>query len=127
MKFENVIICDQIRKEDSGKHLLIGVYPNNIQFPSFPAKIDLSVWVQFRDSGYRRIPMNFRVINSNNDTLMSATGEIDASNQEGLLTIVIPQFLLIILDQTILSFQIREPKKRWRTLKQMPVELKPED
>lgn len=126
MKIENVIICDQVRKEEGGKHLIIGVYPHNILFASFPARALLTPWVQISDDGNRIIFIEFRVLNSDGEILFSADGQVDATNQSGLLTITLPTIMLEIPDQTILSFQMREPKKRWKTLKQMPAQLRPE-
>ena len=126
MKIENVIICDQVRKEDSGKHLLIGVYLENILFASFPSKVRLTPWVQLSDEGNRIISIEFRVIDSDNKILYSGKGTFDARNASGLLTITLPTFMLEISGKTTLSFQMREPKKRWKTLKQMPVDLRPE-
>lgn len=127
MKIENVIICDQVRKEESGKHLLIGVYPENILFSSFPGKIVLTPWVQISDEGNRKIAIEFRVTNSEGEILITAGGELDATNHSGLLTLTLPTVMFNISNQTILSFQMRESKKRWKTLKQMPAQLRPEN
>lgn len=44
-KCHSVILCDDVRIEDSGKHLLIGVYTNGISVASFPANLLLSIWL----------------------------------------------------------------------------------
>lgn len=119
-----MVICDHVRKEEGGKQILIGIYPHNILFPSFPGRVTLNVWLQIRDEEGRRIPVEFRIKNSNDDILMSGEGEIDGRNQKGILTVAIPLAPLVISEATILSFQIREPKKHWQMLKQMPVDLK---
>ena len=125
MKIENVVICDYVRKEESAKHLLIGVYPHNILFSSFPSKVLLTPWVQISDDGNRIIAIEFRVIDSDRKVLMSAEGEFDATNASGLLTLILPRIVLEISGETTLSFQMREPKKRWKTLKQMAAGLRP--
>lgn len=125
MKFENVIICDQVRREESGKHLLIGVYPHNILFPSFPGTIVLSVWIQMLNEKGGNIPVEIRVKDSNDKILTSGGATIQAISHGGLVTLTIPSIPIDISNETVLSFQIREPKKHWKTLKKMPVALSP--
>lgn len=46
----DVTFCDQIRIENSGKHLLIGVYPGDVMTVSqIPGTVHLSAWVKVRD------------------------------------------------------------------------------
>jgi hypothetical protein len=40
-----VVFCDDIRREDSGKMLLIGVYGNAVIYRSLPAEAGLSAWI----------------------------------------------------------------------------------
>ncbi|HTO66036.1 MAG TPA: hypothetical protein VMM15_32840 [Bradyrhizobium sp.] len=48
-----VIVCDSVRREVSGKELLVGVYTGNIVSPSFPVVIELAFWfeVDIRETG----------------------------------------------------------------------------
>ena len=39
-----LVFCDDIRREDSGKHILVGVYGSNIILNSFPSTFFMSVW-----------------------------------------------------------------------------------
>lgn len=45
IKFDSVIVCDDIRREDNGKALLIGVYAGDILVPRFPAAMQLSFYI----------------------------------------------------------------------------------
>ncbi|MFB2549985.1 hypothetical protein [Ensifer soli] len=42
-----VIFCDDVRTEDNGKLLLIGVYSANVEFFVSPAQTHLTTWVRF--------------------------------------------------------------------------------
>ena len=42
-----VVVCDDIRREITGKDILIGVYAGNIVVPQFPFKIRLAFWVEY--------------------------------------------------------------------------------
>lgn len=45
LKNHSVIFCDDIRREDNGKLIFIGVYPEDIYPHKFPANLRLSLWV----------------------------------------------------------------------------------
>ncbi|MBX7200814.1 MAG: hypothetical protein K1X51_15695 [Rhodospirillaceae bacterium] len=44
-KITAVVLCDDARKEDSGKHILIGVYGTDISLEKIPSTIHLAVWI----------------------------------------------------------------------------------
>lgn len=47
MKFDYAILCDQVRREDNGKIFIIGVYASDIQVPSIPSTVLLSLLLWF--------------------------------------------------------------------------------
>ena len=128
IQIENVVVCDLVRMEDTGKHLIIGVYPNDIRFASLPNNINLNIWVQFRVDANWDGQVEVRVQDDKKEILFHARAEISkqSQNKGELLTITVPEILLGIASPTTLSFQIRQPKKRWQMLKQMPVKLRTE-
>lgn len=46
MKISTALVCDQIRQEDNGKFLLIGVYSGSIVVNTFPATFPLALMLQ---------------------------------------------------------------------------------
>lgn len=45
IKFKSLILCEEIRREDNGKLLFIGVYQDNILAYQFPSNLKLSFWI----------------------------------------------------------------------------------
>ena len=45
---ESVVLCDDIRQENTGKAILIGVYSGDIVISSIPARLGISLWLQGR-------------------------------------------------------------------------------
>ena len=124
MKIENVIICDIVRKEDNGKHILIGVYPKNVRVGVFPAMLQFQVWFQTPVEEIKDFPVEFRIIDSEKKPIAITTGIVTVGPEDiGLATIIIPNVLVHVPKQTDMIFQIREPKKRWSTLKTLPISL----
>lgn len=44
-KIRNAILCDFMRQENTGKHILIGVYNGDVVLDAMPASIPLTFWV----------------------------------------------------------------------------------
>lgn len=47
LRVKNAILCDLVRVEDNGKHLLIGVYVGSVAFEKFPSVFAPMFWIQF--------------------------------------------------------------------------------
>jgi hypothetical protein len=45
IKFDNLLICDQARREDNGKVFLIGLYTGTINVTKAPLKLSLTYWL----------------------------------------------------------------------------------
>lgn len=43
----HAFVCDDIRVEDSGKHMMIGIYTGNIRASVFPTTLRLCTWLSF--------------------------------------------------------------------------------
>lgn len=58
-----VLVCDDIRREDNGKVLFIGTYVGSIQVLQFPATLRLCFWLQGRrvDSSRHTFNARFRL------------------------------------------------------------------
>lgn len=51
IKFTGVLLCDDVRKEMSGKEILIGVYSGDVVVQSYPTTLFASVWAEFEVEG----------------------------------------------------------------------------
>lgn len=129
------IICDDVREENNGKSIIIGIYTGDILVKKFPCVLNLSVWLGVNieieeDLDFFRIECRIQVDFNNNDSVkvkpLTARTHIDirditftaASN--GKDTIVVEQGInravLEIPTKGVLTVSVREPKKRWRKL-----------
>ena len=123
MKVQNIILCDEVRKEDNGKNFIIGVYPHNILIEDFPATIVLTLWIQFHAEENGPLSVEFRAIDKNKNTLTRGEGTLDIKDCKIISTITVPHMPINLTEKTeILVFQMRQKTKRWKTIKEMPVE-----
>ncbi len=44
-----VLFCDDIRIEQSGKHILIGVYPSDLVVPQIPFVLPVALWIRVHE------------------------------------------------------------------------------
>jgi hypothetical protein len=56
-----VLFCDDIRREDNGKALLIGVYHGDMIVSNLPANLRLSFWLQGRAKASGESSVQFRL------------------------------------------------------------------
>lgn len=126
MKFLNFIICDEVRREDNGKLIIIGIYPNNIVLSRAPATIPIGMWAQFEAPKKTRTRIEHRVHDEKrNVDLFGGEGDMVVSSTRGTVAIPFPAVLVHIEGPTTLLFQFREKGKRWQTVRRMPVEVRP--
>lgn len=55
------ILCDQIRQEDNGKYILIGVYSGGVMVSAFPATFALAMMLQMRLLAGSNQPFKVRI------------------------------------------------------------------
>lgn len=56
------VFCDDIRREDNGKMLLIGVYTEGVAVVAFPAGFSISVWLKLTGLPLGDSALSFRLM-----------------------------------------------------------------
>ena len=125
MRIHNAIICDQVRKEDTGKHLLLGVYPTDILVSDFPATIILVLWMQLHMDRNGQFDVEFQ-IRKDRKTISRYKATMSVKDYLIPQTFALPPAPINIDGECTLSFQIREKNKRWKMVKKIPVKKNPQ-
>jgi hypothetical protein len=119
------IFCDDIRREDNGKELLIGIYSANLQLSVFPASIILSVWVPFERTGVGKVPIEFRLIGPDGMTLGFGTMELNFTERDSVASSLPLRGLpTILLRPGEITFQLRQHDESWETVRKLTIEEK---
>jgi hypothetical protein len=119
----SAIFCDDIRREDNGKELLLGVYSGSLQVPILPAPVMLSVWVPFERSGIGKVPIEFRLLGP--DDRMVGYGTIELNFAESDYTVgslPLRGLAAMLVRPGEITFQLRQHDESWTTLRKLPVE-----
>ena len=61
-KILQVIVCDDVRREVTGKDIIIGVYGREILTPNFPLSVPLTLWVRYMRTATGSFSADFRVV-----------------------------------------------------------------
>ena len=73
MKLIVVIICDDVRREDNGKEIIIGVYTSEIIVSSLPANLNLVFWVMLEPNGMDTLAFDLRLIGAQDQSLAAGS------------------------------------------------------
>jgi len=100
------VFCDDIRREDNGKAILIGVYTSDLIPGVLPTNISLSLWLDIRGVplGHHKLTITVELPAQEK---ISVPGEIDVQETEKPITLMFvgmpaalkePGFIKVVLD-----------------------------
>lgn len=76
------IICDIARRELGGKDILIGVYSNYIEVPSFPVALpNFAVWVELQTEETNIDNLEISILDPDNKVIINAKGKLEISSK----------------------------------------------
>ncbi len=118
------IVCDDVRREATGKEILIGVYGSGISVPSFPVQIALSFWMQFYSDEVIMPPimLEFQLKGAENEGNFFLVNVQLASAKAGLGTVALPPLPISLQIPTNLLLQMKQPGGEWETVGEIFVE-----
>jgi len=77
--------CDLIRREDTGKALLVGVYSNGILLrpeTEFPHRIALAYWLRLTHDVRGKSPFKLEIVGPTDDSAYSIDGDFSEDKDE---------------------------------------------
>lgn len=119
-RIESAILCDDIRREDNGKLLLIGVYGKNIGLLQLPATLVLHVLLIATVGEPGTYRTEFQVL-LNSNKLTQGKGNIVVSDAGRNLINVSPLILHEIKEEGMLRFEVRIDDGNWMNLIELPL------
>jgi hypothetical protein len=124
--FRHAILCEDIRKEDNGKLILIGVYLSKVVVPEFPINIFLAEYVELfsDDLGDHDIFFRFHIgkITKKNKPLV-LSGIVNVV-EPGSIAINLPKQGMTIESETEFYLDLSFDNKNWVNILKKPIELR---
>jgi hypothetical protein len=117
------VVCDDIRREMTGKEILIGVYGSNIAVPSFPAPLNLAFWMQFDSTEATPSPIivEFQLMGENDAKFASLAVQLLIA-KAGLGTLALPAIPVSLQIPGNLMLQMKQQGGEWETVGTVGVE-----
>lgn len=121
VEFDFAVICDDIRKEDNGKLILIGVYSGNILVGGFPGKLALATWLHGYGHELEEVDIEIRyqfVADESEEKpyIVGAQGKITVVNTKDEVSVPLPRMPVVFAGPGLLSVDYRLGGGRWKNL-----------
>ena len=120
----SAVVCDEVRREQNGKDIIIGAYGGDILIDSFPITLALSLWISLETSGAGDTKNSIRVVNSEKKVLTGLSGEATVEKHQHRSSLFTPKFRFQVDKFTELRFQFRVGEGRWKTVVSRNVRLR---
>ena len=121
----SVLLCDDTRREENGKDIIIGVYTGNVLVDRLPADLVLCLWIYFAVAGAGDLKREIRVINPSGEPIAGANISVTISGDgEGFGAITLRNMPLHLDRSGFYTFQWRKPKSRWTTILEKRVDVR---
>jgi hypothetical protein len=112
----NALACDDVRKEVTGKDILIGVYQGGgVLVPKFPADINLTFYVQWEPADAGEAKAEMRVVTGEEAVLLEGEVTVKAV-RKAASSFHFGPMAIPVLGPASFSLQFRQDTKVWQTL-----------
>lgn len=89
-KIDAVVACDDVRKESSGKDILIGVYPAGVTMFPVPGQIRLAFWIRLTGARDGDLSVELKAEPPGSKASFSAKTEIKALPAGSPIALILP-------------------------------------
>ena len=114
------ILCDDGRREDNGKIMLIGIYGANIVIPVFPANLSLCLALFISADQEEEMPVQFKV-NLNGDVITDGGGTYKFAKADNIISLV-PHIPVSAPSPGVLTLEVKFGDADWVTAVTIPLE-----
>jgi hypothetical protein len=122
MRIHNVTVCDQVRVENNGKFLLIGVYTNTILLAQFPSHFGLNIWLLVEPDAVGTRPFSFRAkMQKSGAQIFEIDGGIEVTTVDEWIPMAFGAETLLNEPDDIVIEGRFGPDEEWTTLRTMHV------
>lgn len=117
---ETALFCDFVRQENTGKHLLVGVFAGEIMVENFPANLQLNAFAILRfEAAANGLSVNFRTL-FGGEEISKMMGRLTLSTPS-TVPFVLPVALEKISEPGLLELQMDAGGSGWITVISRPI------
>jgi len=122
LAIRTVILCDDVRREDNGKFLLIGVYSKDIGFASLPANFTITFWMEVDYLATGTFGLRFRALHRpSGRELFNLEGQAEIPTAERGNSLILGKIPVLVPGEGEIELQMSIDEGEWTLLKSLPV------
>jgi hypothetical protein len=135
--FRSVIACDDVRREDTGKDILLGVYSGALVVDQFPVQLRPYWYIQTEPEGEGDIPMKLKATGPHGVryfqvSFTAKTGRKsdmpeDWSGQGEMTPLIFGPFNMQVQTEGVIEFQCQQYDDEWVVIKRIWVVAEKQD
>lgn len=125
LRIQSAVICEDVRKEQSGKTILLGVYAGDMVFvtnSSGPFPTQKILWVQAECLSNESTMAEFQ-ISYNDKELMTVKQESPSGKKGRVFAFPITRIGMSVEAPASLDVKFREPGGRWKKILRQPIKF----
>ena len=124
INISQAIACDDIRQENNGKFILIGVYAGSIGLPFFPTHIPLGFWMTAKPSRVGDYQVDFRIKTPSMGPIgIQGQMLVHIQEENAIIALVLPPTLLTIDKPGDIILEYKENGGSWRNICSLEAKL----
>ncbi len=125
LKFDYAVLCDDVRRENTGKDILIGVYGGNVKVPAFPAVFAPVFWISMTAKNVGSYQVDFWIKYPGESDGHKFEGGNVSINEVGSLGVYLPPIAVNFIAESPIALLGRIDNGEWETIVEKKIELVP--
>lgn len=121
MQANNVILCDDVRREVTGKDIIIGVYGGKVAVGAYPAMISAAIWIELEVDRIGRIDGEVQIATPSGNPPVSVVFQIDAT-ELGPSPLAVGGLPIVLEHDGEITISLREPGGNFEVIKRKVVQ-----
>ncbi len=113
-EFKNIIITDDVRREISGKDILIGVYSGNIITEKFPSEFVFCVWMSIRSKRVGKFHLQIQTLGPSKLVISDFSTDVGVTSEDNHASFVLGAIKTELQQEGNISVRARVDDGQWQ-------------
>ena len=123
VKIASALLCDEVRQEDNGKFIAIGIYRGSVQFSKFPTGKGFTALFQIKDmKPAENYSLGFKVL-VGGKKIQEIAGTL-TNTSPGIEWLPVQINAVEFTEETNLKIYAKVDEQRWKTILEIPIVIK---
>ena len=123
VKIASALLCDEVRQEDNGKFIAIGIYRGSVQFSKFPTGKGFTALFQIKDmKPAENYSLGFKVL-VGGKKIQEIAGTL-TNTAPGIEWLPVQINAVEFTEETNLKIYAKVDEQRWKTILEIPIVIK---